>query len=148
MSLEERIMPDLKEAMKAKDQAALRAIRAIKAQILLVKTDGTGTELDEASEIKMIQKMVKQRQESLDIFIKQGREDLAVTEREEIAVLSKYLPAQLGEDKIKAIVAEVIAKTGASGMKDMGKVMGMVSAQLAGQADGKTISTVVKSLLS
>lgn len=148
MSLEERIMPDLKEAMKAKDQAALRAIRAIKAQILLVKTDGTGTELDEASEIKMIQKMVKQRQESLDIFIKQGREDLAVTEREEIAVLSKYLPAQLGEDKIKEIVAEVIAKTGASGMKDMGKVMGMVSAQLAGQADGKTISTVVKSLLS
>lgn len=148
MSLEERIMPDLKEAMKAKDQAALRAIRAIKAQILLVKTDGTGTELDEASEIKMIQKMVKQRQESLDIFIKQGREDLAITEREEIAVLSKYLPAQLGEDKIKEIVAEVIAKTGASGMQDMGKVMGMVSAQLAGQADGKTISTVVKSLLS
>lgn len=148
MSLEERIMPDLKEAMKAKDQAALRAIRAIKAQILLVKTDGTGTELDEASEIKMIQKMVKQRQESLDIFIKQGREDLAVTEREEIAVLSKYLPAQLGEDKIKEIVAEVIAKTGASGMKDMGKVMGMVSTQLAGQADGKTISSVVKSLLT
>lgn len=148
MSLEERIMPDLKEAMKAKDQAALRAIRAIKAQILLVKTDGTGTELDEASEIKMIQKMVKQRQESLDIFIKQGREDLAITEREEIAVLSKYLPAQLGEDKIKEIVAEVIAKTGASGMQDMGKVMGMVSAQLAGQADGKTISSVVKSLLT
>lgn len=148
MNLEQRIMPDLKEAMKSKDQAALRAIRAIKAQILLVKTDGTGVELDETSEIKLIQKMVKQRQESLDIFVKQGREDLAATEREEIAVLSKYLPEQLGEDKIKEIVTEVIAKTGASGMKDMGKVMGMVSAQLAGRADGKTISSVVKALLA
>ena len=148
MRLEERIMPDLKAAMKAKDQAALRSIRAIKAAILLIKTDGTGKELDEASEIKLIQKLVKQRQDSLDIYEKQGREDLAVTEREEIAVMQKYLPQQLSEDELLPIIQEIITQTGAAGMKDMGKVMGMASAKLAGQADGKTISTIVKKLLS
>jgi len=126
---------------------ALRSIRAVKAAILLVKTDGTGKELDEAGEIKLIQKLVKQRQDSLDIFEKQGREDLAVNEREEIAVLKKYLPAQMSEEELLPIIKELITQSGASGMKDMGKVMGMASAKLAGKADGKTISGLVKQLL-
>ena len=140
-------MPDLKTAMKAKDQPALRTIRAIKAAILLQQTDGSGTEMTEEMETKLIQKMVKQRQDSLDIFVKQGREDLAVTERDELEVLKKYLPEQLSVDEIKVIVDRVISDTGAEGMKDMGKVMGMVSKELAGKADGKTISGVVKSSL-
>ena len=147
MSLESRLMTDLKEAMKAKDQAALRAIRAAKAAILLQKTDGSGKELDEAGEIKMIQKLVKQRQESLDIYNKQGRDDLAIIETEEINVLQKYLPKQLSESEIEPIIKEIITSSDASGMKDMGKVMGMASAQLSGQADGKTISNIVKKLL-
>jgi len=147
MRLGERIMPDLKTAMKAKDQPALRTIRAIKAAILLQQTDGSGTEMTEEMETKLIQKMVKQRQDSLDIFVKQGREDLAVTERDELEVLKKYLPEQLSVDEIKVIVDRVISDTGAEGMKDMGKVMGMVSKELAGKADGKTISGVVKSSL-
>ena len=148
MSLEKKIMPDLKEAMKVKDQSALRGIRAIKAAILLAKTDGSGKELDEASEIKLLQKLVKQRQDSLDIFKKQGRDDLAVVEEEEIAVIQKYLPKQLSTEEIEGIVKEIIAKVGAAGMKDMGKVMGMASSQLAGKADGKTLAGVVKSLLN
>lgn len=147
MSLESRIMTDLKEAMKAKDQAALRSIRAVKAAILLIKTDGTAKELDEAGEIKLIQKLVKQRQDSLDIYEKQGRDDLAVTEREEIEVLQRYLPKQLSAEELKPIIQEIISQTGASGMKDMGKIMGMASAKLAGQADGKTISSIVKEML-
>lgn len=141
-------MPDLKTAMKAKDQAALRGIRAIKAAILLAKTDGSGKEMDEAGEIKLLQKLVKQRNDSLDIYVKQDREDLAKTEREEIEVISRYLPKQVSAEELEVIVQDIIAKTGASGMKDMGKVMGMANAQLAGKADGKTISTVVKKLLS
>jgi len=148
MSLETRITDDLKTAMKAKDQAALRSIRAIKAAIILTKTDGSGKEIDEAGEIKLIQKLVKQRQESLGIYEKQNREDLAVTEREEIEILQRYLPQQLSEDELRPIITDIISQTGASGMKDMGKVMGMASAQLAGQADGKTISTMVKQLLT
>jgi len=148
MKLEEKVMADLKAAMKAKDQAALRSIRAIKAAILLTKTDGSGKELDEAGEIKLIQKLVKQRQDSLDIFEKQGREDLAVTEREEIEVLQRYLPKQLSAEELSPIIKEIIQQTGASSMKDMGKVMGMASGKLAGQADGKTISSIVKQLLS
>jgi uncharacterized protein YqeY len=148
MRLEERIIPDLKTAMKAKDKAALRTIRAVKAAILVQKTDGTNTEMTEEMEIKLIQKMAKQRQESMDIFIKQGREDLAETEKEELEVLKRYLPEQLSEDKIKEIVDKLIADTGAEGMKDMGKVMGMVSKELAGKADGKTISGIVKSSLT
>ena len=148
MSLEKSIMGDLKEAMKSKDQAALRSIRAIKAAILLAKTDGSGKDLDEAGEIKMLQKLVKQRQESFDIYTKQGRADLAAVEQEEINVIQKYLPAQLGDEEIKNIVAEIISITGASGMKDMGKVMGMASQKLAGSADGKTLAGIVKSLLS
>lgn len=148
MSLEQKIMGDLKSAMKSKDQAALRGIRAIKAAIVLTKTDGSGKDLDEAGEIKLLQKLVKQRQDSFDIFTKQGREDLAIVEKEEIEVLKKYLPAQLGEDEILVIVKEIIATTGAAGMKDMGKVMGMASAKLSGQADGKTIASIVKQLLA
>ena len=148
MSLEQKIMGDLKSAMKSKDQAALRGIRAIKAAIVLTKTDGSGKELDEAGEIKLLQKLVKQRQDSFDIFTKQGREDLAIVEKEEIEVLKKYLPAQLGEEEITTIVKEIIATTGAAGMKDMGKVMGMASAKLSGQADGKTIASIVKQLLA
>ena len=148
MSLEQRIMPDLKAAMKSKDQAALRSIRAIKAAILLTKTDGSGKELNEAGEIKLLQKLVKQRQDSLDIFTKQGRVDLAEVEQQEIEVISRYLPQQLSADELRPIISEIISKTGASGMKDMGKVMGMASAQLAGQADGKTVSGIVKELLN
>lgn len=147
MSLEARIMGDLKEAMKAKNQAALRGIRAIKAAIVLTKTDGSGTVLDEAGEIKLVQKLIKQRQDSLAIFEKQGRDDLATVEKEEIEVLQNYLPKQLSEEELLPIIKEVISQTGATGMKDMGKVMGMTTAKLAGQADGKTVSALVKKLL-
>lgn len=148
MRLEERIMPDLKAAMKAKDQAAMRTIRAIKAAILLFKTDGSGAELDEESEIKMIQKMAKQRQDSYDIFIKQGREDLAAVEKEELDVLQNYLPEQLSEEKLTEIIQGIITASGASSMKDMGKVMGLTNQEVSGKADGKTISGIVKKLLS
>lgn len=148
MNLEAKITSDLKTAMKAKDKAAVRTIRAIKAQILLAKTDGSGKELDEAAEIKMLQKMVKQRKDSLSIYEAQSREELAQTEREEIEVIEKYLPQQMGEAALTTFLKGLIEQTGASSMKDMGKVMGMASKQLAGQADGKTISAIVKKLLS
>ncbi len=147
MSLETQIMTDLKTAMKAKDQAALRSIRAVKAAILLTKTDGTGKELDESGEIKLIQKLIKQRQDSLEIFKKQGRADLAEIEEAEIAVLQKYLPTQLSEEELRPIIKGIIDETGASSMADMGKVMGMASQKIAGQADGKTLSMLVKKLL-
>ena len=147
MNLEERIMPDLKAAMKDKDPAALRGIRAIKAAILLANTDGSGTDLDQEKEIKMLQKLVKQRQESYDIYMKGGREELAKTELEEIEVIKKYLPKQMSPDELKKIVQDIITQTGASSMKDMGKVMGMASAKLSGKADGKAISSIVMALL-
>jgi len=147
MSLEAKIATDLKTAMRAKDKAALRSIRAIKAQILIAKTDGSGKELDEASEIKMLQKMVKQRKDSLSIFEKQDRAELAQTEREEIAIIERYLPKQMDEAALTTVLQDIIAKTGASSMRDMGKVMGMASKQLGGKADGKTISGIVKKLL-
>lgn len=148
MNLESKVMADLKSAMKNKDQAALRSIRAIKAALLLAKTDGSGKQIDKTGEIKLLQKLVKQRQDSLDIYTKQGREDLAKVEREEIEVIKKYLPEQLSEAKIEEVVSEIIQKTGASSMKDMGKVMGMASGQLSGKADGKTIAAIVKRLLN
>ena len=149
MSLEQQIMAEMKEAMKAKDEAALRALRAIKAEIIKAKTEpGAGGEIDEATEQKFLQKMMKQRKDSLDIFEKQGREDLAVKEREEMAIIEKFLPKQLSEEEIKTAVAAIIRETGAISAADMGKVMGLASKQLAGKADGKTISTIVKSLLS
>ena len=137
-------MDDLKVAMKQKDQAALRAVRAVKAALLVKKTDGSGDEIDEAVEIQILQKLVKSRRESLEIYEKQGREDLAQIEKEEIAVIEKYLPEQLDEAGIEAIVTEIIANVGASSMKDMGKVMGLANAELAGKADGKAIATLVK----
>lgn len=147
MSFTDKINNDLKEAMKAQDQKALRAIRAIKAAILLANTDGSGKEVDDEKAIQILQKLVKQRRESLDIYEKQGRADLAVTEREEIEVIEKYLPAQLGEAELRTILTEIIKETGATNAKDMGKVMGAASKKLAGQADGKAISAMVKELL-
>ncbi|HMO41209.1 MAG TPA: GatB/YqeY domain-containing protein [Saprospiraceae bacterium] len=147
MTLEEKIMQDLKAAMKAKDEAALRSIRAVKAAILLAKTDGSGQAIDEAREMQIVQKLVKQRKESLEIFEREGREDLAQKEREEIAVIEKYLPAQMSEAEIEAALRPIITETGASSLKDLGKVMGVASKQLAGKADGKLISQIVKRLL-
>ncbi|MBK7007963.1 MAG: GatB/YqeY domain-containing protein [Saprospiraceae bacterium] len=148
MSLETRIMEDLKEAMKAKDQAAMRGIRAIKSAILLFKTDGSGNELDEANEIKLLQRLVKQRQDSLDIYTQQNRADLAQVEKEEIAVIMRYLPKQLEGEELEAVIRGIISSVGASSVKDMGKVMGAANQQLAGKADGKSISEVVKKLLA
>ena len=148
MNLEERINQDLKAAMKAKDDAAKRGIRAIKQAILLAKTDGKGTEISPEMELKMVQKLVKQRQDSLDIYEKQGRDDLAVVEREEIEILRRYLPKQLSEAELESEISAIIGETGASSMKDMGRVMGAANQKLRGKADGKTISLVVKRLLS
>ncbi|MBP9196162.1 MAG: GatB/YqeY domain-containing protein [Saprospiraceae bacterium] len=148
MSLEAKITNDLKDAMKNKDQAALRSVRAIKAAILLFKTDGSGNELNEDSEIKILQKLVKQRQDSLDIYVKQGREDLAVTEREEIAIIQQYLPAQLSEAELKAALQAIILETGATSGKEMGKVIGLANQRLAGKAEGKAIAATVKELLN
>jgi uncharacterized protein YqeY len=149
MSLEQKIMGELKTAMLAKDEAALRSLRAIKAAILLAKTaeGGTGS-VSEEEEIKLLQKMVKQRKDSLEIFTQQNRPELAKKEAEEIAVIEKFLPKQLSAEEIKAELAGIIAATGASSPADMGKVMGVASKQLAGKADGKTISTLVKELLA
>lgn len=148
MSLEKTIGKDLIAAMKSKDAAALRGIRAVKAAILLAKTDGSGKDLDMNAEIKLLQKLVKQRKDSADIYVKQNREDLAKIEQEEIEVISRYLPAQLSEEEIRSVVEKIIQETGASGMKDMGKVMGISSQKLAGKADGKTIASIVKAILT
>ncbi len=147
MTLEEKIMQDLKEAMKARDEAALRGIRAVKAAILLVKTDGSGKPIDTEREIQILQKLVKQRKESLEIFEKQNREDLAKKERDEIAVIEKYLPQQMNESELETILPEIIDKVGATSVKDLGKVMGLASKELAGKADGKMIAQVTKRLL-
>jgi uncharacterized protein YqeY len=148
MSLEAKITNDLKDAMKNKDQAALRSVRAIKAAILIFKTDGSGNELNEDHEIKILQKLVKQRQDSLDIYVKQGREDLAVTEREEIAIIQQYLPAQLSEAELKTAIQAIILETGAISGKEMGKVIGLANQRLAGKAEGKAIAATVKELLN
>ncbi len=149
MGLEQKIMTELKAAMLAKDEKALRSLRAIKAAILLAKTsEGAGGELKEDDEIKLLQKLVKQRKDSLEIYQQQNRADLAVKEEEEIAVIEKFLPAQLSPEELKATISKIIADTGASSPADMGKVMGAATKQLAGKADGKTISGLVKELLS
>ena len=147
MTLEERIMQDLKTAMKDKDQATMRAIRAIKAALLNKKTDGSGEAIDEKIEIQILQKLVKSRKESLGIYEAQNRKDLAAIEAEEISVIERYLPEQLSPEEIEKIVDEIIAQTGASSMRDMGKVMGMANSRLAGRADGKTIASLVKNKL-
>ncbi|MFD2726903.1 GatB/YqeY domain-containing protein [Hyunsoonleella rubra] len=149
MSLQQEVMVALKNAMKAKDQIALTALRAVKSAILLAKTEsGAGDELTEEQELKLLQKQVKQRKDSATVYIEQGREDLAAPELAEAEIISQFLPEALSEDEIEKVVVATIDQIGADGMKDMGKVMGMVSKELAGQADGKTISTIVKAKLS
>ncbi len=148
MSLETRVMDEMKAAMKAKDTVALESLRAIKSALLLAKTDkGGGAALSEADEISLVQRLVKQRRESAAIFTQQGRDDLAGPELAQVAVLERFLPAQLSEDEIEKAVAAIIARLGASGMQDMGKVMGEAAKELAGAADGKAISAVVRRLL-
>ncbi len=148
MSLEQKIMADLKTAMLAKNEAALRSLRAVKAAILLAKTsEGAGGELKEEEETKLLQKLVKQRKDSLEIFQQQNRPDLAKKEEEEIAVIEKFLPAQLSPEELKAAIVKIIGETGAASPADMGKVMGVATKQLAGKADGKSISLLVKELL-
>jgi uncharacterized protein YqeY len=142
-------MTELKAAMKAKDSVALESLRAIKSAILLAQTEtGGGGELSEEAEIKLLQKLVKQRKDSAALYTDQGRADLAEPELAQAAVIEKFLPEQLSEEEITAVVKATIEKVGASGMQDMGKVMGMASKELAGKADGKTISGIVKTLLS
>jgi uncharacterized protein len=149
MSLKETIQNDMKTAMRAKDQATLRALRAIKAAILNeeVSEGRQGASLTEKDEIKLLMKQAKQRRDSLEQYQQNGREDLAATEQEELAVIERYLPKQLSEEEIEGKVKTIIDQVGASSMKDMGKVMGVASKEMAGKADGKTISTVVKRLL-
>ncbi|MBC7650175.1 MAG: GatB/YqeY domain-containing protein [Deinococcales bacterium] len=149
MSLETQVMELLKDAMRAKDEGTLRGLRAIKAEIIKAKTEpGAGGVVTADGELKLLQKLVKQRKDSLEIYIQQNREDLATKETEEITVIEKFLPTQLSEADLKQAVAAIIASVGAISAADMGKVMGVASKQLAGKADGKTISAVVKELLS
>ena len=149
MSLEQKIMGELKTAMLAKDEKALRSLRAIKAAILLAKTsEGAGGELKEDDETKLLQKLVKQRKDSLEIYEQQNRTDLAQKEKEEIEIIEKFLPKQLSADEARSEVAAIISQVGASSLADMGKVMGAATKKLAGKADGKTISALVKELLS
>ncbi|MDO7171953.1 GatB/YqeY domain-containing protein [Mariniflexile sp. AS56] len=149
MSLQQDIMTALKEAMKAKDQGALTALRAVKSAILLAQTEsGAKEELTEEQELKILQKQVKQRKDSAAIYLEQGREDLAAPELAEAEVINQFLPEAMSEEAVAKIVEDTIKKLGAEGMKDMGKVMGVVSQELAGKADGKTISNIVKAKLS
>jgi uncharacterized protein YqeY len=149
MSLELNINAAIKTAMLAKAEADLRALRAIKAAILIVKTsEGAGADLTEADESKLLQKLAKQRKDSLEIFRQQNREDLAKKEEEELEVIERYLPKQMSEDELRGEITAIIASTGASSPADMGKVMGVASKQLAGKADGKAISALVKELLA
>lgn len=149
MNLEQKIMAEMKEAMKSKDEALLRALRAIKAEIIKARTEpGAGGEITAEKEISLLQKMMKQRKDSLEIYQQQNRQDLAKKEQEEITVIEKFLPKQLSSDELKAELQQVISETGASSPADMGKVMGAATKKLAGRADGKTISAMVKELLS
>ena len=147
MNFEEKINEDLKVAMKAQDKVALRGIRAIKQAILLAKTDGSHSEITEERAIKMLQKLAKQRKDSLSIFEAQGREDLAEVEREELEILERYLPKAMSQEELEVAVKRIIGQVGATSMKDMGKVMGLASKEFAGSADGSAISEVVKKLL-
>lgn len=148
MSLQTNIMAALKDAMKAKDQVALESLRAIKSELLLAQTSGATEAFSEADEIKLLQKLVKQRKDAAAIFIEQGRNDLADPELAQAAVIEQFLPAQLSEAEVEAIITAIITDNGFSGMQNMGQVMGLANAKLAGTADGKTISTIVKKLLT
>jgi hypothetical protein len=147
MSLTDRINEGIKDAMKQKNEARKRTLRAIKAQLLLLKTSGSGTEITEDQEIMLLQKMVKERQDSYTIYVEQNRNDLAVPEKEEMDIIKEFLPQQMGEEELRTAIQAIVEQVGASSMKDMGKVMGMANKQFAGKADGKTISMIVKSLL-
>jgi uncharacterized protein len=149
MSLEQKIMGEMKEAMKSKNEATLRALRAIKAEIIKAKTEpGAHGEINEEKEVSMLQKMMKQRRDSLEIYQQQSRTDLAQKEQEEMAVIEKFLPQQLSGEGLKAELQQIITETGASSAADMGKVMGVATKKLAGRADGKAISATVKELLA
>ncbi|MGB4770785.1 MAG: GatB/YqeY domain-containing protein [Chitinophagaceae bacterium] len=149
MQLEKQVMEQLKAAMLAKDEVALRSLRAIKAAILLAKTsEGSSGDIKGEDEIKLLQKLVKQRKDSAEIFHQQHREDLAKKEEEEIAVIEKFLPKQLDTEELKTILKDIIAQVGAQSSADLGKVMGVATKQLAGKADGKTISATVKEILA
>ncbi len=149
MSLETSVMSKMKEAMKAKDTVALASLRSIKSELLKVKTAAANVaEMTEEDEIKLLQRLVKQRRDSAEVYKEQGREDLAEPELNEAKIIEEFLPAQLSDEEIEEAVKAIIAKTGASSMKDMGKVMGMANKELAGKADGKRISTAVKAQLS
>jgi uncharacterized protein YqeY len=149
MNLEQKIMAELKTVMLAKDEKALRSLRAIKAAILLAKTaEGAGGKLKEEDEIKLLQKLVKQRKDSLEIYQQQNRTDLAQKEQEEIEVIEKFLPKQLSSEELKTLLTKIIGEVGATSPADIGKVMGAATKQLAGKADGKTISVMVKELLA
>ncbi|VEI53486.1 GatB/YqeY domain-containing protein [Capnocytophaga sputigena] len=148
MSLQTKVMEALKEAMKAKDTVALESLRAIKSAILLARTEaGASEELSEADELKLLQKLVKQRKDSAALYTQQGRNDLAEPELAQMAVIEKFLPAQLSEAEVEEALKGIIAQVGATSPKDMGKVMGAATKQLAGKADGKLISDIVKKLL-
>jgi uncharacterized protein YqeY len=149
MSLEQKIMADMKEAMKAKDEATLRGLRAIKAEIIKAKTEpGAGGEVSEEKELAFLQKMMKQRKDSLEIYQQQNRADLAEKEQQEIAVIEKFLPQQLSGEELNAELQQIIVETDATAPSDMGKVMGVATKKLAGRADGKAISAAVKQLLA
>ena len=149
MSLETEVMAQMKDAMKARDEASLRGLRAIKAEIIKAKTEpGAHGEVTVDGEMKLLQKLIKSRKDSLEIYQQQNRPDLATKESEEIAVIEKFLPQQLSEVELKEAISKIIGETGAAGPQDMGKVMGIASKQLAGKADGKTIAATVKELLS
>ena len=148
MSLEKKLMEAIKTAMKEKNQQALAALRAVKSELILLKTSGSISELNETDENKILQKLVKQRKDSASIFSEQNREDLAIPELEQAEIISQFLPKQMSVNEVEIVVAEIISKTGANSMKDMGKVMGLTNSKLAGKADGKTISGIVKKMLS
>lgn len=148
MALEQNIMAELKAAMLAKDEAKLRGLRAIKAAIILLKTSEAGKEITEEDEMKMLQKLVKQRKESIDIYNKQGREDLAKSEQEEVAVIEMFLPKMMSEEEIRVALKDIIASVGATSPAEMGKVMGAANKAFAGKADNKIVSVLVKEMLS
>ena len=149
MNLEQKVMAEMKDAMKAKNEAGLRGLRAIKAEIIKAKTEpGANGEISEETEVKLLQKMVKQRRDSLEIYQQQNRQDLVQKEKEELQIIEKFLPAQLSEADLKKELQQIIAETGAAAPADMGKVMGVATTKLAGRADGKAISAAVKELLA
>jgi uncharacterized protein YqeY len=149
MNLEQQVMAEMKDAMKSKNEATLRGLRAIKAEIIKAKTEpGAGGEITAERETSMLQKMVKQRRDSLEIYQQQNRTDLAQKEQEEIALIEKFLPKQMTPDELKAELQQIITETGAASPADMGKVMGVATKKLAGRADGKSISATVKELLA